>query len=589
MSLNRRMAGVRTFLFILGVGILLWVSLFAFGGLAHLPQYSVHLAHKLTARAMMSGTLRMDRGLLNVTMNDEQVYNGAGFTNWGFGVPLLQMPFHALAPLLPAANRSRFFPDRLIFFIYLVGLIPLLWSSLQRAIVTRTSAGPAPLSTWFLSWSATLFVLTYGLYALLSYRFLVYEETLAYFVVAQLYATSLYIRFLESKRTGWLCSVALVAGVGLLIRPTGLHFLVLWGALVFLNDRRWRTAVAFAGAAAPFVAFWLYSNWVKGGSPLTLGYQNALPEYPFHYAILRFGSQCTVTAHGKWQATKLLFESLFFRLPEPPQEMQSCHFMFEPRSLGNAPFFPPAVLLVLCGSLLYYLARRERRLDVYLPHVVFVMLFFPYAYWGVGFAWRYVGDFWPLVFLILVQLVPSIGLDRPRFVRYGVGLSLVLYSVVAIVQDVAPALPTIGTYDAAAMAKIDADVQSKSAILQPMLPSRLVCGEPLPLWPRANGRGWGSWPGQCDVDTITNVYLGVRKRADDYYKLRFRTDRPVAESLRVYVNGRYYTAHLEPGGEYVAELHLDYRKLYSPAVMVTVEWTHDLSAPRARLLEIEFA
>jgi hypothetical protein len=55
------------------------------------------------------------------------------------------------------------------------------------------------------------------------------------------------------------------------------------------------------------------------------------------------------------------------------------------------------------------------------------------------------------------------------------------------------------------------------------------------------------------------------------------------------VNGRYYTAHLEQGGEYVAALHLDYRKLYSPAVMVTVEWTRDLSAPRARLLEIEFA
>jgi hypothetical protein len=174
-------------------------------------------------------------------------------------------------------------------------------------------------------------------------------------------------------------------------------------------------------------------------------------------------------------------------------------------------------------------------------------------------------------------------------VRHGLALALVFYSVVAIAQDVGPALPTIGAYDAAAMAKIEADERSKASAEQPMLPSRLVCGEPLPTWPRANGKGWGSWAGQCDVDTITNVYLGVRKRADDHYKLRFRTDRPVADSLRVYVNGRYYTAHLEPGGEYVAELRLDYRKLYSPAVMVTVEWTRDLSAPRARLLEIEFA
>ena len=53
-------------------------------------------AHRFTAQAMLTGTLRM-RSMITHVGHDEQVYNGAVYTNWGFGVPLLQMPFHALA------------------------------------------------------------------------------------------------------------------------------------------------------------------------------------------------------------------------------------------------------------------------------------------------------------------------------------------------------------------------------------------------------------------------------------------------------------------------------------------------------------
>src|SRR4029077_7943823 len=97
-------------LFVVGLVALLGVCLYAHGGWGHLTQYSAHFAHKLTARAMMRGTLAMDPTLYGVTMNDEQVYNGAGFTNWGFGAPLLQIPFHALVPLFGAHITSRYFP-----------------------------------------------------------------------------------------------------------------------------------------------------------------------------------------------------------------------------------------------------------------------------------------------------------------------------------------------------------------------------------------------------------------------------------------------------------------------------------------------
>jgi MFS family permease len=577
----------RAALFVLGLGILCLESLNAHGGADHLFEYSAHVAHKFTAQAMLHGTLALHRGLQAVTMNDEQVYNGAGFTNWGFGVPLLQIPFHAAIPLLRRAVKSRvfpdLFPDRFIFFIYLIGLLPLLWTSFQRSCSSTTSDRRAPLSTWVYSWSVTLLVLAYALFPLLSFRFIVYEETVAYFVVAELYALSFYIRFLHSKRTLWLSAAAIAASLGLLIRPTGLPYMALWAALVVLHDRRWRTAAIYCAVASPVVAFWLYSNWVKGGSPFTLGYQNGLPEYPFHYPMIRFGQKCAEPDFGVRAIAKALLESFFVRTPDLTPVLAQCHFVFETRGVGNGSFFPPAVFVLLCGSFLYYVVRREPRLACYLPHLAFVALFFAFSRTGFGFAYRYTGDFWPVIVLILAQIGPALRLDRRRLVSLGLAMTAMFYSVVGIRREVIPAVPSIEVIDAARMTAIDEEYQRMAASDQSLLPSRIKCGEPLTSWPRANGKGWGS---QCEVDTFTNVFLGVRKRADTTYHLRFKTDYAFSDSLRVYVNGKNYTAHRE-AGEYVAEFPLHYDRMYSPAIMVTVEWTQGATPPTMKFLEME--
>jgi hypothetical protein len=571
----------RAVLFLAGLGALLWISLLASGGKEHLVEYSAHMAHKMTARAMMGGALSMDRTLASVTLNDEQVYNGAGYTNWGFGVPLLQIPFDALVGAFRGVFKGRYFPDRLVFFLYLTALVPLLWTAIHRSTFARRIPGPAPLGAWAFSWCATLAALTYVVYPLMCFRFIVYEETIAYFVLAQLFATALYVRFVEKRGAGWLCGVAVAAALGLLIRPTGLPYLVMWGALVVVLDRRWRTGPIFAAAASPLLVFWLYSNWVKGGSPLTFGLQNALPDYPFHYAMIRFGSRCAA-ADGYFAPAKWLLKALFLKLSDPTPEMSACHFVLESRATGNEPFFPPAVPLVLLGSLLHYVSRRERRPDLYLPHLAFLALLGAYAYAGAGFSYRYVGDFWPLVVLVLVQVASTVHLHRSGAGRSVLALAFVLSSWALIAQDIEPTSKSIMSLDEEQMASADETLLELAARPLPPLPPRRACGElPVPM-PRANGIGWGR---QCQVDIATNLYLGVEKKAPTY-KLRFRTDVPPEPSLRVYVNGKYFTARLE-SGQYVADCKLDYDKLASPAVMVTIEWTRGLVAPPAKLLEIE--
>jgi hypothetical protein len=576
----------RVALFLLGVAALLGVALYAYGGPQRLFQYSAHFAHKFTARAMMNRSLVLDRSLFGITMNDEQVYNGAGFTNWGFGVPLLQIPFHALVPLFGSHIRSRYFPDRLIFFIYLAGLFPVLWTALVRACASETGGRPAPVTTWLCAWAAALLALSYALFPLTSYRFIAYEETIAYFVVTQFYALSFYIRFVQSKKPSWLCAIGIAASFGLLIRATGLPYLALWIALCVLSDRRWRTAALFCAAAAPLIAFWMYTNWVKGGSPWTFGYQNGLPEFSFHYSMQRFDNRCEEVSSSLWTSVKWLFSSLFLHMPDTANVIGAqsrCHFIFETRMPGTEPFFPPTVLAIWGGSLLYH-ALHRRALAYFLPQAMFAALFLAFAKSAVGFTYRYAGDFWPLVVLVLVQLAPAARLDeRPRL-----GLSLALlftfYSAVTYIQDIEPALGSIAAVDGAQVAAIDEEHWRIPSEAEPTLPTRVACGEPLPSWPRANGKGWGRG---CEVDTVTNLFLGVRKRTDSVYHLRFKVDHPISRSLRVYVNGKYYDAHLNEDGEYVTEVVIKFARLHSPGVMVTVEWTPQFMPLPLKLLEMQ--
>ena len=80
-------------------------------------------------------------------------------------------------------------------------------------------------------------------------------------------------------------------------------------------------------------------------------------------------------------------------------------------------------------------------------------------------------------------------------------------------------------------------------------------------------------------------------KADGLYELRLHTRGFAAPSLRVFVNGRFYSAHLRRGEEedvYVAAVAIDYPALTTPTVMATVQWTLGVDpVPGGKLLSIE--
>ena len=579
---TRRLA--RWAVLIAGTVLLVRMVLWAQGGKAMLWAFEAMDEHRFTSMALLSGTLRLRNGVATLS-NDEQAYNGATYTNWGFGVPLLQAPWHALARHVRSLS-SGFFPDRAIFFGYLAILAPVLWITLTRIAARRSHERFGFVAqAWGLA--ATCLLLTCAVFPLTASRFVIYEETIAYFVVVELFALCAYTYAVGSDGKRPVALLGAVAGLGLLVRPTGLGYLGLWGLLVLLERRTLRAVLAFVGGSLPFVGFWLASNRVRSGSVLSLGYANSTPWHGYHIPMLRFGALCSDTLRHAAGVAREVLHGFFVGLNGPDDaHLKECHFDFELRqgTLGaNEPAFGVGVLVVVVWIFLHHVARRERRLAIYLPFAAVAVLFADYVYAGVGFAWRYAGDFWPLVALIVVQYAR--GLPATFRGAFGLRAALVLglLAYVEFHRHVTPAVDRIETLDADHVALLRDRFAEQRWGMDRNVPPRLECSEELTT---RYYQGRDGWADQCSVDTFTNVYLGVPEKGDPSYDLRLETRGMTEPSVRVYVNGRYYTAVRE-GDTYRAVVEIDYAALRAPTVLVTVEWGRGLLPPTGKLAAIE--
>ncbi len=560
---------------------LLWrISVAAFGGHDKLWRFQHMEAHRFTAMSILTGTLRLRNGLAKVA-HDEQLYNGASYTNWGFGVPLLQAPFHALAARMPGSFPSKFFPDRAIFFFYFALCVPVVWLAFDRLLAMRQPQGSQLMRRHVLSWAGVLMAITCALFPLMSCRFIIYEETISYLIIFELLALSAYIFALRSWGSGAVCMMGIASGIGLMVRPTGLICLGVWAVLVVLEARRPKPVIVFLVSAAPFVGLWMFTNWVRTGSAFGLGYNNALPSYPYHVPMLRFGSHCADTREHTIQVAKRLFQAFFVPSAEEAWPwLRRCHLDFESRPPAgqpyfSAPFFGVTVLAVLAWMSFHHLARRDRRLADFVPFAALLFLFANFVHAAAGFAWRYEGDFWPFILLACVQYVHRLPRGANPLLGWPLALVFIGCSAVGYYGYVAPALTTLEVVDEKSEAGMWDQFTNSRYSGDPPIPSRLSCGDNM-TWPLNNGLGW--YGSACAVDTFTNVYLGVRPKRDDDYVLQFGAVGIGSPTLTVYVNGRSYKAY-RSGDTYRAHVRIHYDWLTSPIVVVTIEWTSDMDAP----------
>jgi hypothetical protein len=547
-------------------------------------------AHRFTAKAMLTGTLKL-RSAVMLAGHDEQIYNGAVYTNWGFGVPLLQLPFHAFAGAMHMAQG--FFPDRAIYFFYLALAMPVLWAALDRLLAMRWGAEASSRQRTAVSWTATWMVLNVVVFPFMSTRFVIYEETLAYMTLCELMALSAYVFALRSWGAAPVCAMGVAAGMGLLVRPIGLLYVGLWVMLVALESGTKR-ALQFAAVVAPFLAFWLYGNAVRSGSVFALGYANSNPAWEYETPLLRFGATCCNSPWHVLEAAGRLLGAFFFYIWRVPHDvwMKTCHFDFEERDGAGDPYFGPGVLVLLVGMAYGLLARyRQHRLSFYLPYAAMALLFAAFVRRGEGFAWRYVGDFWPLIVLATVQYVSILPPQARRPLDARLAKILFFTGLAALARflvpwewaDRADILEPHGDFNTThGSATLAADFEESRWGVDPALPAKVSCGD-RPRRPFHNGLGWLEG---CRTGPFTNVYLGVPAKTSDRYALRIVTEGMTQRAVSVYFNGRVYTAE-KHGDAYETEVNLHYADLGSPIVLATVLWTRASDSPPGRLLSIE--
>ncbi len=559
------------------------ICLFAFGGPRPLWRYVETDVHRVTSLEMLHGRLAYPLALVDgLATNDMEIFNGAQFTHWGFGVPLLQMPFHWLVQIFPTLSAGEYFPDRAIFFFYMTLCSGFVFFALYRFLRYRWKEA-MPIAILLLGGLATLSLVAVSLFSLISGRFIVYEETMAYFTLCELGCLACYLLYARSERQGWAALSGGLAALGLLTRQTGFFYLLAWGCCFYLWGRDRRGLRKYVIGATPVIVFWMLTNVVKAGSPFSLGFQNSSPYFEQQFDALRFGTACSHSWQGMRAIAGQLAMALLFRQPEPSAKLAHCFFQLEQDELSRPPYLGWLPLLVLIAATTVLFIRRRKRWEALIPWLGVLALFAAYTHAGIGFGGRYTADFWP--FIILGAAQPLLFLDR-----WGKWEKSV---VVAALGAIAPALIAFQIQSTVipshrqirASERPDRYLTTKDklrylqgAFVPEVLSTELTChGSRYPIY--GNGLGWD---GGCSVGSMTNLFLGLPQRKTGHYRLSFSVDKTLADEYLVYINGKLYHAHRQ-GAEYAADFSLNDDRLYSRNIQVAIRWTPDWSKPDLHL------
>ncbi len=541
-------------------------------------EYSVHLAHKLMSLALLQGNLYYPYSPAYGLDNDYQIFHGAVFSNWGYGVPILEIPFHLLAKAFQPGNAFAMFPDRIIFLMYYAASACYGYFALN-AYATFKGYAKTFLRTVVIT-GVLLTVYTATVYWLVSYRFLVYEETEAYFALFQINAIASLLLFRSTGRTAYLYLLGVNAGIATLIRPTGAVYDVVY-ALTVVDRRAWQPLLKYVQGIAPFIAAFLMLNYYKSGHILGAGINNTNPGRDIHYAPVRFGSPCPAGLHGLQEVATSLFFNLFVGPKGNTPFLDACGFTLE----SAAAVFPPFVQWGFSAFLVFYvvLLVKNKWFDFAgaAPLVGLAVMFGSYVYAsGAGFAYRYAGDFLPFYILMgAVLLIRANARLSPQLILVLAALSFA-YPATAAVTVIAPQLPTVlktatptggpglwGTGPMTYWQKFDA----------PPLPATRTCSGNALGFPH-DKFGWNS---NCGVTGFVNVFMSV-PAADKSSDHTLVFDLHGAMPDRIYIDGDYY----HPGRGSVIHFSTVPHYMITPNILVSFMWTDPAAAHATKLYKV---
>lgn len=614
--------------------ILIFATLYSFGAFqgdaAYLSGFVKDRSHITTARALINTQFFWsDIPALGVA-HDSQFYNGAVFPNTGYGVALLQVPFHYISNLFSNPDGFLPFSDRLIFLFYGFLCIGFIYFSISCFVKKYNFANW--LQKEFLVFAITLAICSHSIFVLMSMYFCVYEANTAYFLLVQISACLSALHYRNSTQLKWLVLTGVCAGLGLMIRPTGFIFVFFWIFVLLvnlnsnssLNTNRSRLKIlkTYLLAMTPFVLFWCYSNYVRSGDVFALGFNNVIPLLPELHAMRFGGNPCFSNIKSFLSFFSVLVGNIFgfwdgrggFYVNNLPNTLNNCGLIFESADIApmRAPFIPVWISL---GTIAIFVHQffYKKRYDILASFLAILALLIMYTMRQSGFGARYVADFWP--FIIYIWLATAISHDffsKINFKKIWLLILILLSLSVGVIatdvrrqiekkdciapntraQWVNPAIfhrEGVAYQLASWKQKNGYEVNYNEIIASKALPvasTRIHSESPI-LNLAEDKEGW-SFDGS--VGGISYFYLSLPDASltlnKNKFELILNTSELLPRNIQVYINGKIIKT-LAQGRQTRVPFSVPLDSLFSPMIAVVIEWHKSFQAPGLSLFSAE--
>ncbi|MFO0722952.1 MAG: hypothetical protein U1E65_04145 [Myxococcota bacterium] len=347
--------------------------------------YGLALPYRAQTEALLEGRLSIGSSAEEIALDD--VYRqGRVEQVWGLGVPVLRLPFEALA----RAFHARF-PDRFV-------LLGLLWAVAFRF-----------LSVVGLDLGAAAFVLLQASFiALLHSRMTVYEEAISFACLWALASFVELLALLREPRPGRALILGLLLGAGGFFRPTFVFYGFGLALAALLLSRPRRPLLLGLLPALALTAALLWTNQLRFGAPLEFGHRLNLAPTPLNTLALKFEAPFADEPWGT--ASTELFAALFLRPPLNGSDFYRDRFFagqsdtWRYRMLYFSTFDLPSLALAILGIALGFAMKESRaRAAALVASVAGLGLFLFYAR-APSLTSRYLVDFMPALGIATLPL-----------------------------------------------------------------------------------------------------------------------------------------------------------------------------------------
>lgn len=191
---------------------------------------------------------------------------------WGLGIAIYLLSLS----LLVSGSASELVPDRLAYGIALWMVLGLYGRALMRSRLGESGAAEAGIPGRVVAWIGLPMgvMVCGGLFHMMDSKFEIYEETVAYSVLAGLAVSALLLIHLRGGGFISLIGMCLLAGLMVFVRPTSVAFGAMACACGVIRNRhrapRWMAAMA-AFAVPVFACAW--TNQIRFGSATEFGHE----------------------------------------------------------------------------------------------------------------------------------------------------------------------------------------------------------------------------------------------------------------------------------------------------------------------------